>query len=314
MTGPGARRIGRRLLAGVAVLWGAATLTFLTLHAIPGDEVDAIIGPSLTAGPEVRAQVVHEYGLDQPLGWQYLRYLGTLATGDLGRSYQRDMPVSRLLAGQVGPTLQLAAAAAVTALLIAVLAVLVTAGTGRVGRTVASVLELLAVSVPNFWLGLILLTFLSFRFPVFPSLGASGVAGLVLPTVTLALPLGGVLAQVMRQELELADARPFATTVRARGAGEFRLVLVHTLRHALTPVVTLAAWMAGSLIGGTVLVENIFARPGIGRILVQAVSSRDIPVVTAIVLLSAVVFVLVNIVVDVLYPVIDARLRAEAPA
>lgn len=314
MRGGGLRRTGRRLLARVLVLWGAATLTFLVLHAIPGDEVDSIIGPSLTVTPDVRAQVVQEYGLDRPLVVQYLHYLGTLLSGDLGRSYQRDMPVSRLLAGQVGPTLQLAAAAAVTALLVAVLAVLATASSGRIGRGVASVLELLAVSVPNFWLGLILLTFLAFKFPLFPSVGASGPAGLVLPTLTLALPLGGVLAQVMRQELELADARPFATTVRARGSSEFRLVLRHTLRHALTPVVTLTAWMAGSLIGGTVLVENIFARPGIGRILVEAVSSRDIPVVTAIVLLSAVAFVLINLVVDLVYPVIDPRLRVEVPA
>lgn len=306
------RGIARRLAAGVLVLWGAATLTFLALHLIPGDEVDAILGPSLTVTPQLRAQVAAEYGLNHPLFVQYLDYLGNLARGDLGRSYQQDIPVSRLLAEQVGPTMQLALAAAGTGFVVAILAVLITAGSGRFGRWLASVIELLAVSVPNFWLGLILLTVFSFRFPILPAVGASGLSGLILPTLTLALPLGGILAQVIRQELALASGRPFTLTVRARGAGEFRLTLRHTLRHAITPVVTLSAWIVGSLIGGTVLVENIFARPGIGRILVSAVVSRDIPVVTAIVLLSAVAFVAVNTVVDLLYPVIDPRLRTES--
>jgi peptide/nickel transport system permease protein len=305
------RRAGRRLIAGVLVLWGAATVTFLALQLIPGDPVDAILGPSLTVTPQLRAQVAAEYGLNHPLFVQYLDYLGHLLRGDLGRSYQRDMPVGRLLAEQVGPTVQLALAAALTGFAVAVIAVLVTAGSGRFGRWLASVIELLAVSVPNFWLGLILLTVFSFRFPILPSVGASGLPGLILPTLTLALPLGGILAQVIRQELALANGAPFTLTVRARGAGELRLTLRHTLRHAITPVVTLSAWMIGSLIGGTVLVENIFARPGIGRILVGAVVSRDTPVVTAIVLLSAVAFVAVNTVVDLLYPIIDPRLRAE---
>ncbi|MFC0440044.1 ABC transporter permease [Kutzneria buriramensis] len=305
-------RAGRRLLAGLLVLWGAATLTFLALHLIPGDQVDAILGPSLSVTPQLRAQITAEYGLDHPLVVQYLDYLGRLLRGDLGQSYQRDMPVGRLLAEQIGPTVQLALSAALAAFVVAILAVLVTAGSGRFGRWLASVIELLAVSVPNFWLGLILLTVFSFRFPIFPAVGAAGPLGLVLPTATLALPLGGVLAQVIRQELELADGRPFAISVRARGASEVHLTLRHTLRHAVTPVVTLSAWVIGSLIGGTVLVENIFVRPGIGRTLVGAVVSRDTPVVTAIVLLSAVAFVVVNTVVDLLYPIIDPRLRAES--
>jgi peptide/nickel transport system permease protein len=303
----------RRLLSGVLVVWGAATATFAAVRLMPGDPVDAVLGPSLTSTPGLRAQITRDYGFDRPLPVQYADYLGRLLHGDLGRSYQRDVPVSRLLGDQIGPTVQLALAAAATAVLIAVLAVVLTAGRGRIARGIASVLELLAVSVPNFWLGLVLLSLFSFKLRVFPSVGATGGLGLVLPTLTLALPLGGVLAQVVRQELELAGTRPFATTVRARGAGERRLVLRHTLRHALTPVATLSAWITGSLIGGTVLIENIFARPGLGRVLVSAVTSKDIPVVTAVVLLSAVAFVVVNTVVDLLYPVIDARLRTEDP-
>ncbi len=306
------RRVAGRLAAGILVVWGAATVTFLALHLVPGDEADAILGPSLTVTPQLRAQVIAEYGLHNPLVLQYLDYLGRLLTGDLGTSYQRNMPVGRLLTDQVWPTVQLAVCAAVGGLALAVLAVVVTSGRGRIGRSVATAMEVVAASVPNFWLGLVLLTVFSFRLSIFPAVGGGGARGLVLPALTLALPLAGTLAQVLRQELDRAQRAPFALTVRARGSGELRLVAVHTLRHAVTPVVTLSAWVVGSLIGGTVLVENVFARPGIGRILVQAVVAKDIPVVTAVVLLSAVTFVLVNTAVDLLYPVIDPRLRTEA--
>lgn len=299
----------RRLAAGVVVVWAAATVTFFALHAVPGDAVAALLGPDAAITPELRQQVIHQDGLDLPLFTQYVDRLAALAHGDLGRSYQLAEPVTRLLADQVGPTLRLASAALVTALALAVLAATVTAGRGRVARAVATGLELVAVSVPSFWLGIVLLTVFSFRLHLFPATGATGPAGLVLPTVSLAVPLAGVLTQVIGQELTLAGDQPFALTARARGLGETALLLRHTLRHALLPVTTVSGWVLGSLVGGAVLVENIFARPGLGRVLVDAVNSRDIPVVTALVLLSAVAFVVVNLVVDVLYLVIDPRLR-----
>jgi peptide/nickel transport system permease protein len=305
------RFVLRRLLAGLVVVWAAATLTFAVVQLVPGDTVDALIGPEAAATPVLRQQIIERNGLDRPLLVQYLSRLGGLVTGDLGRSYQLDQPVARLLSGQVLPTVELALSAMVTALALAVLASVVTAGRGRFARTVASGVELLAASVPAFWLGVVLLSVFSFQWHLFASVGATGPDGLVLPTVALAVPLAGVLTQVIRQELEQAEVKPFALAARARGLGETGLLLRHTLRHALLPVTTISGWVLGSLIGGAVLVENIFGRPGLGRVLVEAVGSRDLPVVTALVLLSAVAFVVVNAVVDLLYLVIDPRLRAE---
>ncbi|MEU6924344.1 ABC transporter permease [Streptomyces sp. NPDC046631] len=301
----------RRLGSGVLVLWGAATVSFLVLHLVPGDVVDTVLGPSTAATPELRERIRADYGLGDPLPVQYLRQLAGLLTGDLGRSYQQGLPVGDVLAGQIGPTVELALAATVLALLIAFVAAVATAGRGRAARAVASGLELLAVSVPSYWLGILALTFLSYRFRLLPAAGDQGPAALVLPALTLALPIGGVLARVVRQELDEALARPFALTVRARGATERTVLLRHTLRHAALPVATLSGWVVGSLLGGAVLTETVFARPGLGRVLVTAVTSKDIPVVTALVLLSAAAFVVVNLLVDLAYLVIDPRLRTE---
>ncbi|MER6989006.1 ABC transporter permease [Saccharopolyspora hirsuta] len=307
------RFVLRRVLAGAVVIWAAATLAFLAIRLVPGSAVDAVLGPGTAATPQLRQQILAETGLDQPVLVQYLRYAGDLLTGDLGHSYQQSQPVSRLLSGQVWPTVELALAALGTALVLAVLAAVLTAGRGRFGRAAASTVELVAVSTPPFWLGMVLVAVFSFGLSWFPAVGAQGVEGLVLPAVALAVPLAGVLAQVIRQELEAAEVKPFALTARARGLSETALLLRHTLRHALLPVTTLSGWVLGSLFGGAVLVENIFARPGLGRVLVDAVSSRDIPVVLALVVLAAAAFVVINIVVDLLHPIIDPRLRGGAP-
>ncbi|MFD7495191.1 ABC transporter permease [Streptomyces sp. NPDC059832] len=303
--------VARRLGSGVLVLWGAATVSFLVLHLVPGDVVDTVLGPSTAATPELRERIRADYGLGDPLPVQYLRQLAGLLSGDPGRSYQLGLPVGDVLAGQIGPTVELALTATVLALLIAFVAAVATAGRGRVARAVASGLELLAVSVPSYWLGILALTFLSYRFRLLPAAGDRGPAALVLPALTLALPIGGVLARVVRQELDEALARPFALTARARGATERTVLLRHTLRHAALPVATLSGWVVGSLLGGAVLTETVFARPGLGRVLVTAVTSKDIPVVTSLVLLSAAAFVVVNLLVDLAYLVIDPRLRTE---
>ncbi|QFZ24338.1 ABC transporter permease [Saccharothrix syringae] len=301
----------RRAVAGVAVLWGAVTLTFLAVALTGGNQVDSILGPDSATVPGLREQVAAQYGLDRPLVVQYLDRLGSLLTGDLGWSYQRNQPVTRLLADQVLPTLTLAASAAVVGAALAVLLAVATAGRGGLVRRVVSLLEALVVALPPFWLGIVLLSVFSFGLRWFPAFGADGVAGLVLPTVALALPIAGVLAQVARQELEVAEGRPFALSARARGLSERQLLLRHTLRHALLPVTTLSAWAVGALVGGAVLVEQVFSRPGLGRVLVEAVKHRDTPVVTAVVVLAALVFVVTSALADVLYPVIDARLRTE---
>ncbi|WP_432103817.1 ABC transporter permease [Streptomyces sp. bgisy091] len=308
------RLVLRRTAAGVFVLWGAATLAFAALHLVPGDVVDTLLGPGTAATPELRERIRQDHGLDDPLIVQYLRQMGQLATGDLGHSYQLGLPVTRVLDGQLAPTAELALTATAFALLVAFAAAVLSAGRGRFVRSLVSGIELLAVSVPSYWLGILGLTFLSYRFGLLPAAGDDGALALLLPALTLALPIGGVLARVVRQELDEASGRPFALTVRARGAGERRLLLRHTLRHAALPVATLSGWIVGSLLGGAVLTETVFARPGLGRVLVTAVTSKDVPVVTALVLLSAAAFVVVNLLVDLAYLVIDPRLRVEGAA
>jgi len=163
--------------------------------------------------------------------------------------------------------------------------------------------------VPVFWLGILLLMAFSFRLPWFPVSGDEGWRALVLPTLTLALPTAGILAQVLREAMEKALEQPFVTTVRARGLGELALRLRHVLRHALLPAVTLGGWLVGSLLGGAVITEKVFGRPGLGTVTLNAVLSQDVPVVLAVVLLAAFVYVLVSTALDLLYLAIDPRLQ-----
>ncbi|WP_410585906.1 ABC transporter permease [Amycolatopsis sp. lyj-23] len=304
------RWLVRRLAGALLVLFGAATLAFASLELIPGDPARAVVG-SAPATPEVLAAIRADLGLDRSLPERYFAYLGRLLHGDLGQSYQLQQPVGRIIGEQLAPTAQLALAAGVLAVAAAVLVATATAGRWPVLRILSQGLELVAVSTPTFWLGLVLLTVFSFGLHWFPVAGGTGTAGLVLPAVTLALPIAGELTQVLRRSTEEALTQPFVLTARARGVREGVVRLRHVLRHALVPLVTMTGWTLGSLLGGAVVVETVFARPGLGRVTLAAVTGRDFPVVTAVVLLSAVVFVVLNTAVDLLYRVIDPRLEAR---
>lgn len=308
------RTLLKRLAAGLAVLYGAASLAFLSLHLIPGDPVAILLGPATTASPEVRRQISAELGFDRPLLTQYLGHLGRLASGDLGSSYQLQRPVGWLIADQLGPTVQLAAAAIIVALALALISAVGTAGRHPAARALASAWELTAISLPSYWLGVLLLTAFSFHLRLFPIIGGAGPAALVLPALTLALPIAGVLAQVLREGLESALAQLFALTARARGLSQTAVRLRHALRHAAGSLATLAGWLVGTLLGGAVLVETVFGRPGLGALTLQAVQNRDMPVVMGVVLVSAVTFVVISALVDLLHLAIDPRLRGAVVA
>lgn len=317
MTASGAalRRFGLRL-AGIAaslviVLWGAATLAFLAFRVIPGDPVEVMLGPQAQVSDEVKAAIRTELGLDRPPVEQYFAYLGQLLRGDLGDSYQLRMPVTEVIGRQLGATLQLSAAALAIAVVLA-FAVAVLAH-GRAARSVVGGVELVILSSPVFWIGLLLLSVFAFGLGWFPVAGARNPATIVLPAITLALPVAALLGQVLRDGIEAAERQPFATTVRARGAGPMWLALHHTIRHGSAGALTLAAYLVGSLLGGAVLVETVFARPGLGRVTLTAITDRDLPVITGIILLSAVVFAVVSLVVELTYPLVDPRLR-RAPS
>ncbi|KGJ71815.1 ABC transporter permease [Cryobacterium roopkundense] len=299
-----AGRLGGMLL----VVWGAATVGFFSLRLIPGDPVNVLVGLG-NVSQQVRDQIREDWGLADPLVVQYVGYLGRLVRGDLGTSYRMQQPVGDVIGQQLAPTVQLMALAIAFAVLLA----LASAILGRSRRTapVAGLLELVAVSSPTFWIGLVLISVFGFGLGWFPVVTTTGFGTLVLPAVTLAIPVAGILSQVLRYGLDDAAALPFVDTVRARGASRTRLVLRHTLRHAAANSVTLTGYIVGSLLGGSVLVETVFARPGLGRVALNAIVDRDVPVVLGIIVLAAVAFSLVNLLVDLVADRLDPRLTTE---
>ncbi|HEV7961959.1 MAG TPA: ABC transporter permease [Actinoplanes sp.] len=301
-----ARAVLRRLATGVVVLWAAATAAYLALLAAPGDTVDSIIGDGADS-PLIRSQIVREWHLDRPAVVQYLDYLWRAGHGDLGRSYLLQRPVRDVIGEQVWPTLKLALAAAGLGVLLAL--VLAVSTRRPWARRASSTAELVLVSTPPFLIGIVLLSVFSFRLGWFPVAGDTGFAALILPAVTLALPIAGVLTQVLRDGLDRALDEPFAVTARARGLRENAVLIRHALRHALLPAVTLTGWLFGILLGGAVIIEQVFGRPGLGQVTLQAVTTKDMPVVLAVVVLSAAVYVVLNTAADLAYLLIDPRLR-----
>ncbi|AGL17590.1 binding-protein-dependent transporter inner membrane component [Actinoplanes sp. N902-109] len=296
----------RRAGTGVVVLWAAATAAYLALLAAPGSTVDTIVGESADT-PLIRAQIVQEWRLDRPAVVQYLDYLWRALHGDLGRSYVLHRPVRAVVGEQLLPTVTLALSAAGLGVALALVLALTTRRTWA--RRVSSPAELVLVSTPPFLIGIVLLSVFSFRLGLFPVSGGDGFAALVLPAVTLALPIAGVLTQVLRDGLDRALDEPFTVTARARGLGERAVLVRHALRHALLPAVTLVGWLAGVLLGGAVIIEQVFGRPGLGQVTLRAVTGKDMPVVLAVVVLSALAYVLLNTAADLAYLLIDPRLR-----
>ncbi|MFD6101986.1 ABC transporter permease [Nocardia salmonicida] len=305
-----AKRIVLRFITGLGVLWGATTLSFLGVRLAPGDTVDVLLGEQQRT-PEVEAAIRAEWGLDSPAVVQYARYLWNVAHGDFGRSYVLQRPVSEIISSQAGPTLALTGAALLVALVFAVVVATSTAQRRR-SRAVANAVELALVSTPSFWLGIVLLSVFSFQLKIFPVAANKGLSALVLPALALGLSLGAVISQVLRDGLERALDEPFAVTVRSWSVSESALRLRHGLRHASLPTVTLTGWLVGGLLGGAVIIEEVFGRPGLGRVTVEAVLAQDLPVVLAVAILSAFVYVVISTLVDLLYLWLDPRLRRDS--
>lgn len=303
-----------RLGAGVLVMWGAATLAFLAQLAQLGDRGAVILnlrtGQTQERTPEELAPINAEYGFDSPVLEQYLGYLGGLLRGDLGVSYQQHRPVADIVAEQLGATAALSAAALVLAWVLMVGWVTLTAGRSPRVRGFASAVEVFAASVPQYWLGVLLLLVFALELRWVPVVGGSGPAALLLPALTLAIPLAGFLGQAARAEFEFALDRPFVLSARVRGMSDLAVRLRHVLRHAAVPPLTLSGWALGATVSGAVIVESVFNRPGIGRVLVSAIEAQDLPVVTGIIVLIAGLYVLVNLAVDALAALIDPRWRA----
>ena len=307
------RPLARRILATIGssalLLWAVATIVFFLQHLVPGDPAQTILGGASANPPEETLQAVREqYGFDQPVLVQYGHFLAGLATGDLGESYTMKQSVVSIVAEQIVPTLQLTGAALLIAWAIAIALTLATAGRpGRWAR-IGSAIEVVFAALPHFWLGVVLLVVFAVMLQWLPVVD-DGPAGLVLPALTLGVPLGGFLAQVTRDEFDLALRQPFVLSALSRGARPGDVRWRQVLRHAALPGIALSGWGLGSLISGAVVVEVIFSRQGIGQVLVAAVTAQDLPLVIGVTFVVAAVYVLANILSDLASVLVDPRLR-----
>jgi len=304
------RFVVRRLLLAIPVVLGVATLVFSLIHLIPGDPVQAMLGDS--AAPAEIADLRARLGLDRPLVRQYGSFLAGLARGDLGTSLRTNQSVADVIAGRLPATLELSAAATVLALLLAIpTGVLAAVRAGRALDWAATAAALLSVSVPSFCLGPLLAIGFAVKLGWLPVSGRGTLAHVILPALTLAAPLAGVLARMTRTSLLHELEQHYVTAARARGASRPRAVVVHALRNGLISVTTVLALQCGALLTGTIITETIFAWPGIGRLLVQSIAFRDYPVVQGCVLFIAVTYVIVNVAADLAYLLLDPRIRSS---
>lgn len=300
----------RRLLLLVPTLAGVTAAAFLMLHLTPGDPVTLMLGEFASRGEVARLRA--ELGLDRPLLVQYLRYLDRTLHGDLGRSIRSHRPVVDEIADRFPSTLQLAVAA-MTVAVGAALPLGVVAATARfpLVDSIVMVSALVGLSMPTFWSGLLLILVFSLVLGWFPITESRGLAALVLPAVTLAAPAAAVLARMTRSSVLEVLRQEYIRTARAKGLGERVVVYRHALRNALVSVLTVVGLQFGGLLAGAVIVESVFARPGLGRLTVNAVLSRDFPLAQGVVLVIALLYILVNMGVDVLYVFLDPRIRYQ---
>jgi ABC-type dipeptide/oligopeptide/nickel transport system permease component len=301
--------VRRTLLAGIAVAVGVSVLTFSLLHFLPGDPVVVMLGDAGDSSARIAA-LRADLGLDDPVAVQYARYVGGLLRGDLGRSVRSNRPVAEEIRQQAPNTLALTFASLGLAVVLGVpLGAL--AGYYRGGwlDRVSVTVSLLGVSFPSFWLGMLLMFVFALWLGWLPATGQGGPERLVLPALTLGLQGMAVIALVTRAKTREVLAQAYLTTARAIGAPEARLLRRDALKNVMIPVVTLVGLQFATLLGGSVIVENVFARQGMGRLAVDAILARDIPVVQGVVLVTSAVYVLVNLLVDVVCAALDPRIR-----
>ncbi|MGW1319922.1 ABC transporter permease [Streptomyces sp. NPDC002426] len=304
--------LARRLAQAVFVLWAAFTLSFAVLYLLPGDPVSIMAaggGETNDVSPEQIAELKKAYGLDKPVIAQYGTQLWHAVQGDFGSSVQSGDEVGHLIATSLPATLELTSAALLLALVLGGgVALLGTYTRWRWLRQALLSLPALGVSAPTFLVGLVLVQLFSFRWGLLPAIGNEGFEGLVLPVITLSLPAAAVIAQVFAKSLRTTLAEPYVETALAKGASRARVHFRHATRNASIPPLTVLGMLVGNLLAGSVVVETVFSRTGVGRITATAVSAQDIPVVQGLVVFGALVFVLANLAVDLVYPLLDPRI------
>ena len=302
--------LARRFLLTIPVLLGVATLVFSLIHLIPGDPAQAMLGE--TASPQEIAELRARLGLDRPLTEQYTSFLGGAIRGDLGLSLRTSQPVTTMIVERMPATFELAAAAMLFAIAVAMpLGIAAAVWRGTSIDHSAMTLALMGISIPNFWLGPLLAIVFAVELGWLPVSGRGTWAHLVLPAISLGAALAAILARMTRATLLEELREQYVQAARARGTSRLRAVVRHAFRNSLIPVVTLVGLQFGAVLTGAVITETIFAWPGIGRLLIQSISFRDYPLVQGCILLIAITYVGVNLLTDLVYGVLDPRIRYD---
>jgi peptide/nickel transport system permease protein len=301
----------RRILLLIPMLLGVSLVTFIMIHLVPGDPVATMMGPN-TGGAAGLQQARHELGLDQPLPLQYVHYLGHVLQGNFGTSILSGRPVLSEIGDRLPATLSLTLTAMAIAIVLGVGIGLIAAATrSRLLGGSVMLLSILGISLPTFWLGLLLIEIFALNLRWFPVLGDTTVRGLILPAITLGLPAAAVLARVTRASMAEVLRQDYIRTARAKGLRRSRVVLEHGLRNGLIVVLTIAGLQFGGLLAGSIIVESVFSRPGLGSLVVNAILNSDYPVIQGVVLIFAVIYVVINTLLDILYGIVNPRIEVN---
>ncbi|SFA84704.1 peptide/nickel transport system permease protein [Lentibacillus halodurans] len=309
--------ITRRFFQLILLLFGISFLVFMSMHMAPGDPATIIGGPNATSS-DLEA-IREEMGLNRPVLVQYFDYLGNILQGDFGYSYQTNQAVTEAIITRFPTTVKLAAASMIVAVIIGVVAGIISARKQNSWIDVTSTtFALVGVSIPNFWLGAMLILIFAVNLQVLPVGGLSspvytieGMKELILPAITLGTASAALIARMTRSSMLEVIRSDYIRTARAKGVRKRPLIWVHALKNALIPVVTIIGINFGTLLGGTIITEQVFAINGIGRLMIDAIAARDFPIVQGTVLLVAAIFVVVNLVVDIIYALIDPRISYD---
>jgi ABC-type dipeptide/oligopeptide/nickel transport system permease component len=304
------RYLLRRFVLTVPVLLGVATLVFALIHLVPGDPAQAMLGDAASAEDVARLRA--NLGLDRPLLTQYGAFLRGVARGDLGNSFRTGQPVTREIARRLGETGILALSAMAVAIAVAIpLGIVAAVFRGRFADHAAMTLALAGISIPSFWLGPLLAILFAVKLGWLPVSGAGTPWHLILPSVTLGTALAAILARMTRSSVIEELRELYVLAARARGLSRARAVLRHAFRNSLIPVVTIIGLQFGAVLTGTIITETIFAWPGIGRLLITAINTRDYPLVQGCILFIATIYVAMNLITDLTYGFLDPRIRFE---
>ncbi|OWA37205.1 peptide ABC transporter permease [Saccharibacillus sp. O16] len=300
-----------RLVSSLLVIVGSLALVFCIFYLLPGDPVLSMVDPT-SVSPEVIENLRHQLGLDRPFHERLLTYFGDMLTGDFGRSLVGSDPVLPKILEQVPSTLLLTAASALVAVVVGVtLGVLSAVRKGGMIDLIARIVGLFGISMPTFWSGILLILIFSVQLRWLPSMGSEGWQTLILPSLALGFVGAGSIVRMVRGSMLDVLNEPFITTLRAKGLREPLIQYKHALRSALIPAITLIGMQIGDMLAGTVIIETVFSRQGIGRILADSIMAKDLPVVQGIVFFTAIVYVGINLLVDLSYAVIDPRIRRK---